>query len=119
MNRQEEQLKSAEDVVKASVHFAEFVNAPEMAKAHMDKYYPKDELFEKWNKLEWPLGNGAMGKTVTFDRAKKAGLFTMALDEAIEFYQKWEIDNPGGKIPVYGLINYLFGIRSKYTPEAE
>lgn len=90
----------------------------------------KDELFEKWcNFLEWfdPEFANSGGPTIktNFEKAKSLGLLkdpkdkVIALNKAIEFYQKWEIDNPGGKIPVYGLINYLFGIRSKYTPEAE
>jgi len=101
----EEARKLAENVAMLEGNFSD------QAKRYLDKYHPKDELLEKWKefcKIYWPnhFWEGP------FNKAKELGLFTVALDEAIN-----EIPYIRANVRETEIMEAMKEIRNKYSTE--
>ena len=110
MNRQEEADEIIKSIQKMTTVSGTDLAIKANAKDYTKKYYPKDELFEKWKEFSiWSMKDCPPGTDVTdaFNKAKELGLFTMALDE---FWEKLQ------NTPVMPSYNYK-EIRNKYTKD--
>jgi len=90
---------------------------------YMAKYHPKDELFEKWRDYkQWRTSEDAplCDDKVTFNKAKELGLFTHALDEAIETIDRtFEFHNEDERSMLSKCKKFLSHISTKYTKDKE
>lgn len=78
-----------------------------------DKYHkPKDPLFDTFRKIAWDYGVAQTSVEDCYKELKESGVFTMAIDEAIEKFG--EEDFP--KEPVsWFIIKHLKEIRTKFS----
>jgi len=116
MNRQEEQLKEAEKIVRSVQNGTQKYRD---ADNYLDKYHPKDELFEKWKDLLELLDiNREWDRSLDmFNKAKELGLIKEPKDKVIALDEAIIRTSTFNRIGPVVSLTELEEIRSKYTKD--